>query len=429
MTEENHDLLSEKFENEVKKSQKTTFTNNMKLPIHRWYRYSAGFSAEWVEDILKTLPIGLNVYDPFAGSGTVMIAADKMGFNSIGVDPHPFVSKMTSAKLGWNISVDEYQTTIKKVLNFALKANEINISTDDYPPLIEKSYSKDNLAKLDALKHGLETVEMSEQVKPLIWFTLATILRSASGVGTAQWQYILPTRKTHEFNAFDAFKAKADQISEDMIIYQKKYQKKSKFLAADARNAFEVPENWADIVITSPPYANNYDYADATRLEMSFFGTVQSWGDLQEKVRKYLIRSSTQSVSKLKDATFDIAKDDLLSPIYSELQPILEQLLAERETHGGKKNYHTMIVNYFLDMAKVMHDLRRVVKQNGEIIMVIGDSAPYGIYIPVDRWLGELALSQGFTEWHFAKERDRNIKWKNRIHTVPLKEGYLTIKG
>ncbi len=31
-----------------KNSRSGTFTDNMKLPVHRWFRYSAGFSAEWV---------------------------------------------------------------------------------------------------------------------------------------------------------------------------------------------------------------------------------------------------------------------------------------------------------------------------------------------------------------------------------------------
>ncbi len=25
----------------------SNFLNNMRLPVHRWFRYSAGFSAEW----------------------------------------------------------------------------------------------------------------------------------------------------------------------------------------------------------------------------------------------------------------------------------------------------------------------------------------------------------------------------------------------
>jgi len=60
---------------------------------------------------------------------------------------------------------------------------------------------------------------------------------------------------------------------------------------------------------------------------------------------------------------------------------------------------------------------------------VIGDSAPYGIYVPVDKWMGELALASGFKSFKFQKTRDRNVKWKNRKHTVPLHEGHLLVEG
>lgn len=60
---------------------------------------------------------------------------------------------------------------------------------------------------------------------------------------------------------------------------------------------------------------------------------------------------------------------------------------------------------------------------------VIGDSAPYGVYAPIERWIGELALAAGFVDYRFEKLRDRNIKWKNRKHRVPLKEGLLWIEG
>jgi hypothetical protein len=47
----------------------------------------------------------------------------------------------------------------------------------------------------------------------------------------------------------------------------------------------------------------------------------------------------------------------------------------------------------------------------------------------VDVWLGELAVAAGFKSYSFEKIRDRNIKWKNRKHRVPLKEGRLWIEG
>jgi len=54
-------------------SQSGTFVDNMSLPVHRWFRYSAGFAAQWVERVLAEWEIGPHqvVLDPFVGSGTV----------------------------------------------------------------------------------------------------------------------------------------------------------------------------------------------------------------------------------------------------------------------------------------------------------------------------------------------------------------------
>ena len=77
----------------IKHKRSGSFIDNMKLPIHRWFRYSAGFSAEWVKTIVqKEQP--LTILDPFAGSGTVNIASDELGINSFGYEQHPFVYKL-----------------------------------------------------------------------------------------------------------------------------------------------------------------------------------------------------------------------------------------------------------------------------------------------------------------------------------------------
>ncbi|MEG2695804.1 MAG: hypothetical protein RR966_15285, partial [Acinetobacter sp.] len=65
-----------------------TFTDNMKLPLHRWYRYSAGFSAEWVEQEIKKYQSEIHeetiLLEPFSGSGTTNIVADSLGLKSYG---------------------------------------------------------------------------------------------------------------------------------------------------------------------------------------------------------------------------------------------------------------------------------------------------------------------------------------------------------
>ena len=37
----------------VSPESSSTFAKNMTLPVHRWFRYSAGFSAEWVEHVIR----------------------------------------------------------------------------------------------------------------------------------------------------------------------------------------------------------------------------------------------------------------------------------------------------------------------------------------------------------------------------------------
>jgi hypothetical protein len=124
-----------------------------------------------------------------------------------------------------------------------------------------------------------------------------------------------------------------------------------------------------------------------------------------------------------------LLNDPLLSPISDEIGAVCKKLEEVRFEHGGKKTYHTMIAAYYLDLAKVFVTLRRLMKEDSIVCFVIGDSAPYGVYAPADIWLGKLAVAAGFKAWNFEKTRDRNVKWKNRKHTVPLKEGRLWIRG
>jgi hypothetical protein len=269
-----------------------------------------------------------------------------------------------------------------------------------------------------------------EVARNFVWFIITSILRSTSPVGTAQWQYIQPNKsKSKVIDPFVAYGEKLSEITDDILLLKGIYGKDSAsdVLKEDARNIISIPDGWADMVITSPPYANNYDYADAMRLEMLFWNDIDGWKDLQDKVSVNLVRACTQHVSTLRKTVSGILESNLLSPIHDEIVEKYSLLANERENHGGKKNYHMMIAAYFYDMAQVFMSLNRVTSDNCKMCFVIGDSAPYGIYIPVDEWLGRLAQAAGFDNYSFEKLRDRNTKWKNRKHRIPLKEGRLWI--
>jgi DNA modification methylase len=415
----------------VEQDYSSTFSGNMSLPIHKWYRYTAGFSAEWVRQlIIQEKRNGrINVIDPFAGSGTVLIESDFQGVSSMGIESHPYIFKIAKTKLNWSFSPE---ILYKKALAFLDDAQRRTPMNLNYPDLIGRCFPEHFLQKLDKFKSAWMEFPEDEPIKDFIWFIITSILRLCSPVGTAQWQYIQPSKtKSKVLDPDVAFEQKLVEICTDLKTMQSSIKNSNiaVIFQEDAREINSIPDKWGDLVITSPPYANNYDYADATRFEMMFWGDIDGWKDLQGTVRKGLIRACTQHVSSMGKEIESFLKDDKLLSIQNELIPTFEELKQVRLSHGGKKNYHLMITAYFRDMADVFLSLRKKTKDNSLMCFVIGDSAPYGVYVPVDKWLGELALSAGFKSYSFEKLRDRNGKWKNRKHDVPLQEGRLWIKG
>jgi DNA modification methylase len=411
-----------------------SFVDNMQLPVHRWFRYSAGFSAEWVGELIlaRKRAGALRVFDPFAGSGTVVLEAERAGVEGLGLEAHPFVARVARAKLAWREDVASFIELGKSVLAWATAAHDLACPQTNYPPLIVKCFPPETLAKLDALRHALEARAGASPIHELCWLALASILRLCSPVGTAQWQYVLPRKsKANSLDPFQAFEERIELMAADMRSRQSRHMvsPRGRVLASDARTCEGVPEQWADLVITSPPYANNYDYADATRLEMTFFGEINGWSDLQSAVRQRLIRSCTQHVAARAKHARSVLETKELAPIAAELSQVCSELERVKERHGGKKPYHAMIAYYFHDLSRVWASLRRVARPGAQACFVIGDSAPYGVHVPVERWLGELALAAGFKSHRFEKLRDRNTKWRNRKHRVPLHEGLLWVEG
>ncbi|MCX6279289.1 MAG: DNA modification methylase [Bacteroidetes bacterium] len=415
----------------IAQNYSATFADNMSLPIHKWYRYTAGFSAVWANQLIRQeKKIGrTRIIDPFAGSGTVLLESEFEGVESIGIEAHPYIYKIAKAKLAWKYPCDKFK---EGALTLLKKAKTIEITKTEYPKLILSCFPLDIIQKLEALKQSWLKMKQDEEIKDFNWFIITSILRSTSPVGTAQWQYIQPNKtKSIVLDPFIAFEKKVNDMYLDMKRLHNRNIKivDSVIYNEDARNIKSIPDGWGDLVITSPPYANNYDYADATRLEMTFWGDITGWSDLQDNVRKNLVRACTQHVSKLGNEIDELLSNEKLSSIHSELIKVYLKLKEERLNHGGKKNYHLMIAAYFSDLADVFSSLRRTTRDGCLMCFVIGDSAPYGIYVPVDKWLGELAISAGFKSYSFEKLRDRNTKWKNRKHTVPLQEGRLWING
>ena len=111
----------------------TTFADNMKVPVHRWYRYSAGYSSEWATSLARHWG-SRRVLDPFGGSGTTVLAAQELAVESVGVEVHPMVARIARAKLRWTEDPDELRARVAEVLSAAAVGKPVEVPGS---PLVE----------------------------------------------------------------------------------------------------------------------------------------------------------------------------------------------------------------------------------------------------------------------------------------------------
>lgn len=429
--DEAHDGLTEAT---AKQDDSTTFTPNQKLPVHRWFRYSAGFSGAWAQRVIADEladRAAAVVLDPFAGVGTTLVAAQMAGFESIGIEAHPLVHRIASAKLAWTGNPAELRAAVSDVANNP-EVHQAH-SLEGAPGLLRRIFTNGVLNDLFGLRRVIDDVgpSLSAETHHLLWLALLSILRSCSGVGTAPWQYVLPNKtKAKVLDPVEAFLKQGAMMANDMSRLKSRYENvpRAKVVRADARVMKPLDDASVDLVITSPPYPNNYDYADATRIELTFLGEVARWRDLHGHTRKHLLVSCSQHARSESVALAELLGHSAVLPIREELAHVCGELAELRQTRKGKKHYDTMVASYFRDMSLVVQEISRVLRPSAVACLVIGDSAPYGIHVPVEQWLAVLGESHGLEMRGFQETRKRNVKWKNRKHRVPLKEGRLWLR-
>ncbi|MGQ9572626.1 MAG: DNA methyltransferase [Dehalococcoidia bacterium] len=421
-----------------------SFKDSLRAPVHRWFMYPAGFSYRLVESKIEEYGLDENctVLDPFVGCGTTSVVAKQKAVNSVGIDAHPFVFWVAKTKLFWEYNLGELSRAIEEVSLQATSAEmdclAKRLEDGEFPPLVTKCFTTENLVKLLAIRETIVSAKVSAEVRDFLKLALASTLRIVSWAGTG-WPYIAPSKyhgKTTQRDAFTEFHSQATRMYQDIIAVTSSASGNDTshvLILGDARATHsELHQETVDLVITSPPYLNNYDYADRTRLELYFFGLASSWRDITDQVRAKLMMAATTQVTRAKcnDRSPLSAELKATAPrVFAELEDKVHQLADVRLRKGGKKSYDIMVAGYFNDMLQVLKQVHTVLKPGGDLVLVLGDSAPYGVYVPTDFLIGELALAVGFKTYQVEMLRPRGGKWfaNPQRHKVGLRESIVTI--
>lgn len=321
---------------------------------HKLHSYPCSFPASVPHAILKKYgKEGILICDPFVGSGTVLVEASLLGLDSIGVDINPIaclISRVKSSPIQPNelLKVDNYLDLFNKGYKEALFNNFNSIHLYSFPS-INHWFQKNVIKELSYLKYVINSVK-EEKLQDLFSATLSSIIVSVSNQ-ESDIRYAAIEKNIKNGETINRFIKNAKEFKKalfDFWSYPHRKNVNVEVFLADTRNLKCIQKDSVDMIITSPPYANTYDYYLYHKHRMH-------WLDM------------------------DVAKAQ-----YNEIG-------SRREFSSLKKSPR----KWEEDITKCFLEMSRITKPEGKIFIIIGDSVINKQLIKADKLFKHVASKCG----------------------------------
>lgn len=400
------------------------FHDNKSLPLHRWVPWIAGYAAPFVDDVLsayvpagKTAPESSSgqalVLDPFCGVGTTLLQAVLQGHQAIGFDINPYPILATRAKLSAaTLDLMELDATLRTIQALAEIWRTAPAPEHLTPPPFKSRLPFFSPAVEKQVLHALDFINTiaSEPIANLCRVAFGAVMvsfsnysyepslgsRPAAGkplVTEADVPRILLT-KLHQMRA-DVAQVQAEMRGQHLGT--------GRVINADFLSAHgELATGTVDVMVTSPPYMNNYHYVRNTRPQLYWLHFIASPGE-QKSLETHNFGQYWQTVRDAAPVPLTFA--------HHELAATLEQLRATRTARGayGGPGWANYVTTYFNDCYRFMSVLKRVLAHHGVGVVVIGNSIIQGLDIRTERLLGEIAVMQGLALEGIHCIRDKRV--------------------
>jgi len=394
-----------------------TNTTTRHHPVHRWLNFIAGFSPEFVNAaiIQAALPAEAILLDPFTGMATALVESNLTGIDAIGYEPHPFFYDIALAK------VSARNETDLDVIESILKSDDQPVDAHrlwgpDAHTFLSKLIDKGNLAALAQLRAAED--RCPAELRNLYRLVVTRILEGAAGAKT-DGIYKAPTTLKRSVDIEHTTKAVLGQIRQDIGIivgneqldlFPKPKHGTSVIYGHTAEAMPEIAESSIDICVTSPPYFNNFDFAEMTRMELYYWNYAASWREITDQVRSKLIINTTTAPTaerRRQDHWVASIPDEILATLM-DLKTALTQQKLQRP---GKKEYDSLVFPYFSQMNSVIKEVHRTLKAGASFHMVVSDAALYGVHVHTEDLLAHLMSLEGFEVKEIIRLRDRGGRW------------------
>jgi len=400
------------------------FQSASRTPVQRWYPYREGYSTRLVNAFIKELNVTSTTFDPFAGSGTTLLASRMNNLKSYGIDVNPISVLVSQAENEQYTEddIDEFCREVDRFKTLEKSENELNTAFC----LADKVFNKDILGSLLLFKNHVQNIE-DEKVRRLFFVAWLSIIENVSNIKKegngikyknrrrTPTGYISIAKETWENKnfpgeKFDFVKMKIlgqlRIIAEDLKFnYGSNLIKPEIFLG----NSLEFDRYFSDDIefsFFSPPYCNCFDYFEIHKVELWLGDFVKSNKEVR-CLRTNGFRSNTNALGN--------------KPINYRSE-YLENLISLFDSENlWNKKIPSVVRGYFDDMHTLLNKLFERMCQRGFVGIVVGNSAYSGVIIPTDLLISRIAEEIGFKKQSIFLARHLTTSSQQKNELKPLK--------
>ncbi len=396
-----------------------TFRPNEALPVHRWWPYVQGYSAEFVRGVIDAarLPRGAAVLDPFAGSGTTLVEARRSGAIAWGSELLAPAVLAARVKCRFELSPRSLRVAAART---AAAARRRPIGALPFLRETRRQFDRNVLEELTRLRDAL----------PVGSDAMAEALRLAFG------RILIPSSRLHrspclgynrryrasDTGPIDRFVAAAEEMARDLAELQTeraRWGPSARVVRGDARRV-SWPRGRVALAVTSPPYVNGLDYVMNYKIDLAWLGFARSYRDLAalrsaEVACDNLPRTETAGYLGV-DGSGDPWLDEILARIRDNVL---------RKGSYRRDDVHGVVRRYFADLAPVLVRVRDALAPGGRLVLVVGDSLLAGAYVPGDLLAARLGAALGF---RIASVEVARTRRSGQRRSFRLRESVVTLE-